>query len=83
MTTLGEVIAGSNVPRPRVWHRVLGVVALVATGLAVVSAVGGAQRRVAVAQVVSGPGDGASSVSAGASCWGIKQQFPASVDGVY
>jgi hypothetical protein len=28
-------------------------------------------------------GDGTTSATAGASCWGIKQQFPASADGVY
>ncbi len=29
------------------------------------------------------PGDGTTSATAGASCWGIKQQVPASTDGVY
>ncbi|MCB0976842.1 MAG: hypothetical protein KDB02_05225, partial [Acidimicrobiales bacterium] len=29
------------------------------------------------------PGDGTSSPTAGASCWGIKQQYPSSNDGIY
>src|SRR6478609_9795834 len=29
------------------------------------------------------PGDGTTSATAGASCWGIKQQVPASTSGVY
>ncbi len=29
------------------------------------------------------PGDGTTSATAGASCWGIKQAFPSSADGVY
>jgi hypothetical protein len=29
------------------------------------------------------PGDGTTSATAGASCWGVKQQFPASADGIY
>ncbi len=32
---------------------------------------------------VAAPGDGTTSATAGASCWGIKQQFPASANGTF
>ncbi|MCB1040291.1 MAG: hypothetical protein KDA94_12320, partial [Acidimicrobiales bacterium] len=55
----------------------LAALALAAVGT--ITVIGGQGAGAATAA----PGDGTSSGTAGASCWGIKQAFPASADGVY
>ena len=61
---------------------------LVTTGVLVLAVLGltpvgiGLTASPAEAATVA-PGDGTSSPTAGASCWGIKQQYPASADGAY
>lgn len=66
-----------HLQRPRRTLAAVAAVALAATGAIVV--IGGGSAQAAVAS----PGDGTSSATAGASCWGIKQQYPASANGVY
>lgn len=53
----------------------LGLLGLVPVGLGLTSAPAGA--------ATINPGDGTSSPTAGASCWGIKQAYPGSTNGVY
>lgn len=72
----------SRAARPRVLGGFRRKGALVATALATIGGafVWGAASGSAGAAT---PGDGTSSTTAGASCWGIKQQFPTSADGSY
>ncbi|MGI8755458.1 MAG: fibrinogen-like YCDxxxxGGGW domain-containing protein [Acidimicrobiales bacterium] len=59
---------------------ILGVAALALLGaIPVINAV----RPDAARAATTAPGDGTTSITAGASCWGIKQQYPASTDGLY
>jgi len=62
-------------------HRMLIAVAVLALA-ASIPAVNAIRTRSAQAASAV-PGDGTTSASAGASCWGIKQQFPATPDGTY
>ncbi|MCB0977622.1 MAG: hypothetical protein KDB02_09200, partial [Acidimicrobiales bacterium] len=53
----------------------MGMLGVVPAGLGLTSSPAGA--------ATVNPGDGTSSPTAGASCWGIKQEYPSSSDGVY
>ena len=65
---------------PKTRRTLIGVAALALLGsIPVIAAVTGSPAT--AAQAV--PGDGTTSATAGASCWGIKAAFPASPNGVY
>ncbi|MEZ5181674.1 MAG: fibrinogen-like YCDxxxxGGGW domain-containing protein [Acidimicrobiales bacterium] len=67
----------THLPRPK---RALGAIAALAVvATAAVTVLGGSSAQAAIAA----PGDGTSSATAGASCWGIKQAYGASASGVY
>lgn len=59
---------------------IVGIVFLTVAAVVPVTAALTRDRAQAAAAAV---GDGTTSATAGASCWGIKQQYPASVDGAY
>lgn len=59
------------------------VAALVVLGMLGLVPVTAALTRTAAEAETTAPGDGSTSATAGASCWGIKQQLPASTDGTY
>ncbi|MEO6987406.1 MAG: fibrinogen-like YCDxxxxGGGW domain-containing protein, partial [Aquihabitans sp.] len=59
---------------------VAGLVVLGLLGLVPITA---ALTRTGAEAAASAPGDGSMSATAGASCWGIKQQHPDSADGSY
>lgn len=62
-------------------NALLAAVALVAVVAAV--PVVNAVRNTSATAAVAVAGDGTTSATAGASCWGIKQQVPSSTDGIY
>ncbi|MCB0976841.1 MAG: beta galactosidase jelly roll domain-containing protein [Acidimicrobiales bacterium] len=62
-------------PRGLLAVATLGLLGLVPVGLGLTDTPAGA--------ATVNPGDGTSSPTAGASCWGIKQQYPSSNDGIY
>ena len=76
---MGITCAATRPPERRRARRVVIAVAVL-TGSLVAGAPGSPVSTVAAA---AGDRDGRTSSSAGASCWGIKQQFPTSTDGVY
>lgn len=76
---MGITGAATRPPGRRRARRV-GIAVAVLTGSLAAGAPGSPVSTVAAA---AGDRDGRTSSGAGASCWGIKQQFPASTDGVY
>ena len=67
----------------RATNRRWTVIALVTIGLLAVVPVTAAVRADRASAVVALAGDGTTAATAGSSCWGIKQQHPSSVDGVF
>ncbi|MBX3286259.1 MAG: hypothetical protein KF703_13000, partial [Actinobacteria bacterium] len=67
----------------RATNRRWTVAALVVLGLLGVVPVTAALRSDRASAAAAAPGDGTTAATAGASCWGIKQQHPASATGTY
>ncbi len=67
----------------RVANRPRTLIALAALALLGAVPIVNAVRTDTASAAEAVPGDGTTSATAGASCWGIKQAFPASADGIY
>ena len=74
--------AGSQRKQSMIWVTVLALLATIPVTNALTS--GSASWAAGAAAVTAAPaGDGKTSATAGASCWGVKQQYPASPSGTY
>ncbi|MCU1498795.1 MAG: hypothetical protein JWM47_2748, partial [Acidimicrobiales bacterium] len=64
-------------------NRRSAAIGLIVVGLLSVVPITSALTRDSASAAAARPGDGTTSATAGASCWGIKQQYPASADATY
>jgi len=77
------MVSAMDAARPRSLASRVTAKAVVVLALAVTTTLTACEPGAISAAATAGPGDGSSIDRAGASCWGIKQQYPTSTTGTY